>query len=121
MSNKVRMIEDKLSNECAVQGVKQNVSKGDVWLFNPNNVTIGSAVDRNKKSPSFWPIGQKRLILHEKWKCLMARDIFPLKKGRLWSMGQKDGNFLFWSTVVTFLGLKMRFFETPCMTSLTSL
>ena len=39
----------------------------------------------------------------------MAKDNFPLKKGNFWPMGQKDGNFLFWSTpepVVTFLGLK---------------
>ena len=78
-------------------------------IFNPKNVTIGSGVDQNKKSPSFWPIGQKMLILHENLEFLMAREKFPLKKGNFWPMGQKDGDFLFWSTLepmVTFLGLK---------------
>ena len=78
-------------------------------IFNPKNVTIGSDVDQNKKSPSFWPIGQKMLILHENFEFLMAREKFPLKKGNFWPMGQKDGDFLFWSTpepMVTFLGLK---------------
>ena len=28
-------------------------------IFNPKNATIGSSIDQNKKSPSFWPIGQK--------------------------------------------------------------
>ena len=39
----------------------------------------------------------------------MAWDNFPLIKGIFWSMGKKDGDFLFWSTpepMVTFLGLK---------------
>ena len=27
------------------------------------SLKIGSSVDQNKKSPSFWPIGQKMLIL----------------------------------------------------------
>ena len=39
----------------------------------------------------------------------MAGDNFPLKKDIFWPMGQKDGNFLFWSMPdpkVTFLGLK---------------
>ena len=39
--------------------------------FNPKNVTIGSGIDQNKKLPSFWPIGQKMLILHEKLEFLM--------------------------------------------------
>ena len=82
---------------------------GDVWFFNPKNVTIGSGVDQNKKSPSFWPIGQKMLILHENLEFLMPGENFPLKKVNFWPMGQKDGDFLFWSTpepMVTFLGLK---------------
>ena len=57
----------------------------------------------------FCPIGQKKLILHENLEFLMAREKFPLKKGNFWPMGQKDGDFLFWSTLepmVTFLGLK---------------
>ena len=79
--------------------------------FNPTNITVGSGdgVDQDKKSSSFWPIGQKMLILHENLEFLMAREKFPLKKGNFWPMGQKDGNFLFWSTLepmVTFLGLK---------------
>ena len=59
--------------------------------------------------PSFRPIGQKMLILHENSEFLMAREKFPLKKGNFWPMGQKDGNFLFWSTpkpMVTLLGLQ---------------
>ena len=39
----------------------------------------------------------------------MAKENFPLKKGNFRPMGQKDGDFLFWSTpepMVTFLGLK---------------
>ena len=78
-------------------------------IFNPKNVTIGSGIDQNKKSPSFWPIGQKMLILHENFEFSMARNNFPMKKGIFWPMGQKDGNFLFWSMpepMVTFLGLK---------------
>ena len=69
-----------------------------MWFFNPKNVTIGSGVDQNKKLPSFWPIGQKMLILHENLEFLMPG-----------SMGQKDGDILFWSMpepMVPFLGLK---------------
>ena len=66
-------------------------------IFYLENVTIGSGVDQNKKSPSFGPIGQKMLILHEKLKFLMARDIFSIEKGFFftYAMDQKDGNFLF--------------------------
>ena len=69
----------------------------------------GSGVDQNKKSPSFWPIGQKMLILHENLEFLLPKENFPLKKVNFLPMGQKDGDFLFWSTpepMVTFLGLK---------------
>ena len=48
--------------------------------FNPKNVTIGSGVDQNKKSPSFWPIGQKMLNLHENLEFSMAKKNFPLKR-----------------------------------------
>ena len=88
---------------------KKNASEGDVWFFNPKNVTIDSVVDQNKKSPSFWPIGQKILILHENLEFLMPGENLPLKKVNFWPRDQKDGNFLFWSTpepIVTFLGLK---------------
>ena len=43
-------------------------------------VTIGSGIDQNKKSPSFWPIGQKMLILHENLEFLMPGEHFPLKR-----------------------------------------
>ena len=62
-----------------------------------------------KKWPSFWPIDQKIPILHEKLEFWMTRDNFPLKNRGFWEMGQKDGDFLFWSMpepMVTFLGLK---------------
>ena len=49
-------------------------------FFNPKNVTIGSGVDQNKKSPSFWPIGQKMLILHGNLEFLMPGENFPLKR-----------------------------------------
>ena len=65
------------------------------------NVTISSGVYQNKKSPSFWPIGQKMFILHDNFVFSMARQFWP--------MGQKDGDFLFWSRpepMITFLGLK---------------
>ena len=39
-------------------------------------VTIGSGVDQNKKSPSFWPIDQKIPILHEKLQFSMKRGFF---------------------------------------------
>ena len=29
--------------------VQSDTKKGDVWLFNPKNVTIGSCIDQNKK------------------------------------------------------------------------
>ena len=35
------------------QGVRKNASYGDVLFFYPKNVTIGSAIDQNKKLPSF--------------------------------------------------------------------
>ena len=31
---------------------QNNASEGDVWFFNPKNVTIGSGGDQNKKLPS---------------------------------------------------------------------
>ena len=71
---------------------KINASLGDVWFFNPKNVTIGSSVDQYKKSPSFWPIGEEMLILHENLELLMAKENFPLKKGNFWAIGQKDGD-----------------------------
>ena len=54
------------------------------------NVTIGSGVAQNKKS--FWPIGQKMPILHEKLEFWMTRANFPLKKRGFWPLGQKDDN-----------------------------
>ena len=54
----------------------------------------------------------------------MAREKFPLKKGNFWSMGQIDGDILFWSMpepMVTFLELKIqhllkkRFLEHPAL------
>ena len=84
-------------------------------------ITNGSGVDQNKKSPSFLPIGQKMPILHENLEFLMVREKFPLKKGNFWPMGQKDGYFLFWSTlkplVITHL-LKTRFFRNPVILSM---
>ena len=50
-------------------------------IFNPKNVTICFGIDQNKKLPSFWPIGQKMLILHENLEFSMARENFPLKRG----------------------------------------
>ena len=73
------------------------------------NVTIGTCIDQNKKSLSLWPIGQKMLILHENLEFFMPGENFPLKKVNFWPMGQKDVDFLFWSTpepMITFLGLK---------------
>jgi len=50
-------------------------------FFNTKNVTIGSGVDQNKKSSSFWHIGQRMLNLHAKFDFKMTRTNFPLKKG----------------------------------------
>ena len=64
---------------------------------------------RKKMCDFFWPTGQKMLILHENLEFLMTRENFPLKKCKFWPMGQKDGDFLFWSMpgpMETFLGLK---------------
>ena len=88
---------------------QKNAFYGYVWFFKPKNITIGSGVDQNKKSPSFGPIGQKMLILLENFEFSMARDNFPLKRGIFWPMDQKYGDFLFWSTpepLVTYLGSK---------------
>ena len=59
------------------------------------NVTNGSGVNQNKKLPSFWPIGQNMLILHDNWEFLMARENFPLKKGNFLPFGQKMVIFYF--------------------------
>ena len=93
-----------------------------MWFFNPKKVTIGSGVDQNKKSPSFWPIGQKLPFFNGKISLAIRKFKFLCNMSIFWSMGQKDGNFLFWSTpesMVTFLGLKIthllkkRFLEHP--------
>ena len=68
---------------------KKIVSQGG--FFNSKNITSGSSVDQYKKTPSFWPIGQKMLILHENLELSMARENFPLKKATFWQMSQKDG------------------------------
>ena len=71
----------KLSVKISIWTLLQGESKkGDVGFFNPKNVTIGSGVDQNKKSPSFLPIYQKMLILHENLEFLMPGENFPLKK-----------------------------------------
>ena len=75
-------------------------------IFYPKNVDIGSNVDQNKKMPSFWPIGQKTSILHDK---IVIKTIFYVIWVVFLPMDQKDGNFVFWSTIepiVTFVGLK---------------
>lgn len=41
----------------------------------------------------------RMLILHEDLEFLIDREKFQLKKGIFLPMGQKDGNFWFWSTV----------------------
>ena len=61
----------------------QGVSKY-LWFFNPKNANINSGIDQNKKSPSFWHIGQKMLIWHENLEFLMARENFSLKKGNFY-------------------------------------
>ena len=55
-------------------------------LFNPKNVTIASGVDQNKKLPSFRPIGQKMLILHENLEFLMA----PIIDSKVKTIKNKD-------------------------------
>ena len=80
-----------------------------MWFFNPKNITIGSGVDQNKKSPSFWSIGQKMPFFIGKLSLAIENSKFSCKMSIFWPMGQKDGDFLFWSTpepMVTFLGLK---------------
>ena len=42
--------------------------------------TNGSGVDQNNKLPSFWPMFQEMLILHENLEFLMAKETFPLKR-----------------------------------------
>ena len=76
-------------------------------IFNPKTVTIG--FDQNKKSSSFWPIGQKLPFFNGKFSQGIKNSKFLYKMSIFWSMGQKEGDFLFWSTPepkVTFLGLK---------------
>ena len=80
-----------------------------MWFFNPRNVTIGSGVDQNKKSQSFWPIGQKLPFFNGKFSPDIQNSKFSCKMSIFWPIGQKDGDFLFWSMpepMVTFLGLK---------------
>ena len=80
-----------------------------MWFFNPKNVTIDSGVDQNKKSPYFWSIGQKMPLFSGKLSLAIENSKFSFKMSIFWPMGQKDGNFLFWSMpepMVTFMGLK---------------
>ena len=75
---------------------------------------LAQALIKTKNCHLFDPIGQKMLILHENLEFLMPGENFPLKKVNFWQMGQKDGDFLFWSTPqqkITHL-LKMRFLDT---------
>ena len=54
-------------------------------------------------------IDQTMLILHWNIEFSMAGYNFPLKKGIFWPMGQKDGDFLFWSMIEpmeTFFGVE---------------
>ena len=60
-------------------------------------VTIGSGVDQSKKSPSFWPIGQKMPFLNGKLSPAIEILKFKCKMSIFLPMGQKDGDFLFWS------------------------
>ena len=64
-------------------------------FLNPKNVTTGSGIDQNKKSPSFWPIGQKMLILHENLEFLMPGENFPLKKVNFYQRVKKMAIFCF--------------------------
>ena len=57
-------------------------------FFNSKNVTIGSGIDQNKKSTSFWAIGQQMHILHDNFEFSMTRDNFLPKKGIFWPMCQ---------------------------------
>ena len=68
--------------------------------FNPKNVAIGSSVH---------PIGQKLPFFNGNFSLAIKNSKFSCKMSIFWPMGQKDGDFLFWSTpepMVTFLGLK---------------
>ena len=40
---------------------QNNASEGDVWFFNPKNVTIGSGVHQTKILPFFDPLVRKGL------------------------------------------------------------
>ena len=98
-----------------IQGApKKNASKeGHVWFFHPKNVTVGSGVDQNKKSSSFWPIGQKMLILLENFEFSMASNNFPLKKGIFWPMDQKANGNIF-RVKKWHMSLRSVFVGAPC-------
>ena len=59
-----------------------------MWFFNPKNVTIGSSVDQNKESLSFWPIGQKLPFFNGKFSLAIKKSKFSCKMSFFWPMGQ---------------------------------
>ena len=77
-------------------------------IFNPKNVTIASGFGQNKKLPYFQPIGQKLYFFNVKFSSAIENSKFSCNMSIFWPIGQKDGNFLFWSTTRAnmFLGLK---------------
>ena len=78
-------------------------------FVNPENVTIGSGIDQKNKLPSLELIGQKLSFFNGKFSSDIKNYKFSCKMSIFWPMGQKAGNFLFWSTpepMVTFLVLK---------------
>ena len=68
-------------------------------IFNPKNVTIGSCVDRNKKLPSFWPIGPKLPFFNGKFSLAIENSKLSCEISIFWPMDHKDRDFLFWSTL----------------------
>ena len=89
-----------------IQRVPKKCSLRTYAIFNLN----GSSIDQNTKSPSY-------LSTHFTWE-FSDQNNFQCK------MGQKDGNFMFWSTLeplVSFLGLinhtcpYWTFFGTHCI------
>ena len=65
--------------------------KGDVWFFNPKNVTIGSSIDQNKKSSSFWSIGHKLPFFNENFSLAIknSKSKFSRKMSIFWPIGKK--------------------------------
>ena len=79
--------------------VSKKMHLKDFFFVKPKNFTIGSGNHQNKKLPSFRPIDQKLHFYNGRFSPAIKNSKFPCKMSIFWSMGQKDGYFLFWSTL----------------------